>query len=277
MRFKINKNNKKYINIERSKSKKHFEKLSQTIIHSPEEYGISAQYTGVGTKILIIDSGCPYHKDIKVENEYQNFINDEENYHDEDGHGTIMAGLIKAKNKKTLIGIAADSDVLYAKVTDDNGDSKYAAVVSAILWGIIKNVDIIVMALGANYDYVLLHDAIKKAKKNNILIFAAAGNHIKEEDAEINYPAKYPEVFSVGNLTRTKKININIMQKVDFVLKNKTFISTYLKNKYTEISGSSVSTAIVAGLASLLIEKYNKTNKKERPKLIYSELQKILM
>jgi subtilisin family serine protease len=271
--------NQELINIDKLKSKKVVDKITKPIIYSPEDYGISSRYTGLGTKMLIIDSGKPRHKDIHTEGERHDFTAPEEeneNVFDEDGHGTIVSGIIASRKKSSIIGIAPDTQISYAKVTDKKGNSSYSAVVSAVLWGIVKKVDIIVIALGSQYDYHILHDAIKKASDNGICIFAAAGNHINEENSEVNFPARYPEVFSVGNLTRTKKVNEKILEKVDFAMKNKVTTSTYLKNKYINTSGSSVSTAFVAGLASLIMEKLREEKKRNMKKYIYSELQKIV-
>ena len=277
MRFKMNRRtDSDFINIDKLKSKKVVDKLTEPVIYSPEEYGLSAKYTGSGTRMLIIDSGTPEHKDIEIKAEQHDFVTDNDHIFDEVGHGTIMAGLIVSKNKRSIIGIAPDTEISYAKVTNNKGSSEYNAIISAMLWGIVKDVDIIVLALGSQYDYKILHDAIIKAKNQGIIIFAAAGNHINEDDSEINYPARYPEVYSVGNLTRAKKTNTKILEKVDFAMKNKVVTSTYLKNKYIQVSGSSISTALVAGLASLLIEKNKKIPKTEIPKIIYSELQAIV-
>jgi len=278
MRFKINKRtSEEFINIDELKNKKIVEKMVKSVAYSPEKYGISAQYTGEGTKILIIDSGNPRHKDIRNQGENHNFAGEDEGSSDTTGHSTIVSGLIAAKNRNSIIGIAPNSKILHAKVVDSKGNSDYNSVVSSILWGIVKEVDIIVMALGSQYDYGVMHDAIIKAYDTGICIFAAAGNHIKEEGSDINFPARYTEVYSVGSLTRSKKINEKILEKVDFALKNEVLISTHLKNKYIKTSGSSVSTALVSGLASLLIEKDNKrTTKKKMPKKIYCELQKII-
>jgi len=265
-----------FINIDKLKSRKVIDKLPETIVYSPEDYNISAKYTGEGTKILIIDSGTPEHKDIKINEESQDFASDKDDVIDNTGHATIISGLIAANNKRSIIGIAPNSTVLYAKAIDEKNNSNYNSIVSSILWGIVKDVDIIIMALGSQYDYKILHDAIKKAHQSGICIFAAAGNHLNKEDSEVNYPARYPEVYSVGNLTRSKKINTRILEKVDFSIKNKNVISTYLKDKYIQASGSSISTAIITGLASLLIEKNKKTNKNDMPKKVYSELQKII-
>lgn len=272
MRFKMNRKNDNFVNIDKLKSKKVLNKITDAIVYSPEEYGVSARYTGAGVKILVIDSGAPKHKSIKTRPEQHDFIG--EKPLDEEGHGTIVAGLISSKDKNSIIGIAPDAKVLYAKVANEKGNSEYNALVSSILWGIVKNVDVIVMALGSQYNYTILHDAIKKARNAGILIFAAAGNNITETD--INYPARYPEVYSVGNLKRIKKVNEKILEKVDFALKNKVVTSTYLNNKFIQVSGSSISTAFVAGLASLLIEKNKKVKKINMPKTIYSELQQLI-
>lgn len=276
MRFKMNRRNntKDFMNIDALRKKKMIDKIEEPVVYSPEEYGISAQYTGKNIKILVIDSGSPKHKDINKDSEKQDFASGDDNFYDSTGHGTMVAGIIASQKKSSIIGIAPKAEMLYAKVTDKNGDSSYGAIVSSLLWGIVRKVDIIIMALGAQYDYQVLHDAIKKAHENGILIFAAAGNDINEEDSEINYPARYPEVYSVGNLTRTKKNNVKILEKVDFAMKNKVFVSTYLKNKYINVSGSSMSTAFVAGLAALLIEKSKKEKKKYTPQTIYTQLQK---
>jgi subtilisin family serine protease len=246
------------------------DELVEPIIYSPSEWNISPQYTGEKIKICIIDSGSPQHKDIKIIGEQNNFCDNpskENNNDDKIGHSTIVSGIIGAKNKKGLIGIAPNSKIYYAKVVDKKGYISYNSVVSSILWAVVKDVDIIVMALGSQYDYRVLHDAIIKAYSSGICIFAAAGNDISKK-MEINFPARYPEVFSIGN--------INNKEKVDFVINNKEMYSTCLKNKYIKVSGSSISTAIVAGIASLLIEQLNIPNKYEVPTRINQELNKIL-
>jgi subtilisin len=269
-------NDTEFININELKKKQIVDKIPEPIIYSPEDYGISAKYTGEKVKILIIDSGVPTHKNIKNKKESHNFADENGETNDDTGHSTIVSGLIGSKNKQSLIGIAYNSELLFAKIINNKGDSDYNSIVSSILWGVVEDVDIIVMALGSQYDYKILHDAIIKARNRGICIFAAAGNHINEEGSEINYPARYPEVFSVGNLTRSKKTNLKILEKVDFAIKNKMTYSTYLKNKYVKTSGSSIATAIVAGIGSILIEKNKRTSKKNMPTKIYTELQKII-
>ena len=172
-----------------------------------------------------------------------------------------MSGIITANNKNTIVGFSYRSKLYFAKVIDDNGECNFNSVVAAILWAIVKDVDVIMMAFGTEYDYEILHDAIKKAYDNNICIVAAAGNEVNK----VNFPAQYKEVFSVG-ATKNK-------EKIDFILPNKNYFTTYLDNSYVKVSGSSISTSVITSLTSLLIEE---CKKEVPPKRIFYELNKIL-
>lgn len=256
--------------------KKNIKSISDTI--KPTQYYVSNGYTGKGVKIAIIDSGCPKHNDIPVEGEKISFCDDNLSVWDKCGHSTMVSGIIVSNNKNSIMGIAPDANLMYGKVINDTGQCSYNSMVAAVLWAVVKQVDIIVMALGSQYDYSVLHDAIIKAKKADICIFAAAGEDIKNEYGEVYFPARYPEVFSTGFLTRGKIKNIAIKERVDFYAPNKGLITTYLDNQYVKAYGSSVATAYFAGLSAVLIEKYRKTIPKyEIPSLIYSKLIKSLL
>lgn len=243
--------------------------LPNSILYSPSIFGINNGYTGKGVKIAILDSGCPRHKDIKYEGNKISLCEENSVADDKNGHATIISGVIKA-NSKTLIGIAPDAKMLYGKVIENNGQSSFNSLIAGILWAIVKDVDIIVIAMGTKYDYRVLYDAIKKAKEYGICVFAAAG-----ENEEIDYPAKYKEAFSAGFLTRYKAKNKILKKNVDFCLPNKGIYTTYLNNEYTKVTGSSISTAFFAGLAAVLIEQYKEENKTDIPKLVYKKLKTI--
>lgn len=255
----------------KSKSKA-IDKLSQPKIYLPSTYGISDKYTGINVKIAIIDSGLPDHKDIKINDieinkKSHSFCDNTKNVYDKLGHSSILTGIIKSKNDRSIIGLAPNVDLYFAKIIDDYNCSSFNSLVAAILWAIIKKVDIITISLGTDYNYQILHDAIKKAHNENICICAAGGDKI--QNATITFPAKYPEVFSVNSLSIKK-----LKEKIDFVIPTKNIYSTYIKNLYVKTSGSSVANAILTGLTALIIEKYKANNKKYSPQIILSELKK---
>ncbi len=253
------------------KKKRNIVKIIPTpIVYSPSDYKIDNRCTGKGVKIAILDSGYSYHKDMIFEGEKISFCERNISTEDKNGHSTIISGIIKSNNKKSIIGIAPNVKLLFGKVVDNKGQCNFNSLVAGVLWSIVKEVDIIIIAMGSQYDYRVLHDAIKKARSYGICIFAASG-----DNEELDYPSRYKEVFSTGFLTRYKKKNDLIKQNVDFYLPNKGLYTTYLDSKYVKVSGSSISTAFFAGLGAVLIEQYKREKKKNIPKLVFSKLDKI--
>jgi subtilisin family serine protease len=249
------------------------------VINSPVVYSLLSEekntFTGKGVSISVLDTGCPRHKDIKVSGTHINFYDSESDEYDKNGHSTMVSGVMSANNKSTIVGLIPHAKVLYGKVVDNKGKCEYNSLVAGILWSIVKNVDIIVISLGTQYNYPVLRDAIIKAKKNGICIFAASGKEVEKENGEADYPARYDEVFSVGCLPRSKNKRDMVKRKVDICLPNKKFYTTYLNNKYVRAGGSSMATAYVAGVAATIIEKYkNKIPSNEIPFLCYSKLIK---
>ena len=80
-------------------------------------------------------------------------------------------------------------------------DGDNTAPLSRIVEGIYKaleyNVDIINMSFGTAVNSSILYQAIKEACDKNVLIIASAGNN-GEDTGEVEYPAAYEEVISVG-------------------------------------------------------------------------------
>ena len=64
------------------------------------------------------------------------------------------------------------------------------------------------MSLGGKYKDLSLYKAIKKAVDHNILVVCAAGNDGDGQAPaeELNYPAGYNEVISVGSVSYEKKL-----------------------------------------------------------------------
>ncbi len=253
------------------KKRKIIDKIPSTIIYSPSAYGIYNKCTGKGVKIAILDSGCTNHKDIKFEGDKINFCEDNIAVHDKNGHATMISGIVKANNKKTIIGTAPHAQLLFGKVVNSKGQCSFNSLVAGVLWSIVKEVDIIIIAMGTQYNYRVLYDAIRKAREYGICIFAASG-----DSDQLDYPSRYDEVFSTGFLTRSKKKNNFIKENVDFYLPNRGLYTTYLDNKYVKVSGSSISTSFFAGLGAVLVEQYKKERKRNIPRLVYSELSKII-
>lgn len=262
------------INIESVNTRYHYDTLSKPVRHSASQFNVSRKYTGKGVKIALLDTGVPAHKDIMVDGDQVSFCDQNKAVVDRLGHATLMAGIISSNNSKGLRGVAPHSQILYGKVVSDVKECSFNTLIAGVLWSIIREVDIIVMALGTHYDYPIFHDSIIKAHSAGICIFAAAGN----DDKCVDFPADYPEVFSCGCLSRSKEKSVKIKEGVDFYLPNKTLYSSYLDNQYVRVGGSSVATAFFAGLGAVLIERYREeaVAKEKMPPKIYETIIKEL-
>ena len=134
------------------------------------------------------------------------------------------------------------------------------------------------VARGSN-DMPELHQAIKKAVANNILVVCAAGNEGDGDDStdEFGFPGCYNEVISVGaiNLERSPSDFTNSHNEIDFVAPGEKILSTYLNGKYATLSGTSMAAPHVSGALALIKDLVNNSFGRElsEPEL-YAQLIK---
>ena len=218
---------------------------------------------GKGITIAVLDTGCDTsHSDLQKQIVGgRNFTDDDGSnpdiFLDYNGHGTHVAGTIAARqNDDGVIGVAPEASLLIVKVLNKNGSGQYDWIIDGIHYAIEQKVDIISMSLGGPNDMPELHQAIKKAIANNILVVCAAGNEGDGDDAtdEFGYPGCYNEVISVGaiNLERRSSKFTNSHNEIDLVAPGEKIISTYLNGKYATLSGTSMAAPHVSGALALI-------------------------
>lgn len=221
-------------------------------------------YKGQGVKIAIIDSGCQVdHPDLKDriiggKNFTSEDNGDPSKYNDYNGHGTHVAGTIAAsENGKGVIGVAPQAQLIILKTLDKQGNGTYEATIEAIKYAILEKVDIISMSLGGSVDVPALHEVIKKAVDQEILVVCAAansgdGNALTSEYA---YPGYYTEVISVGAILNKVRIAAfsNSNNQIDLVAPGVNIVSTFINNQYATLSGTSMAAPHVTGALALII------------------------
>ncbi|TRZ35587.1 serine protease [Niallia circulans] len=222
-----------------------------------------AKSKGKGIKIAILDTGCDTtHPDLqeRIIGGY-NFTDDDNSnpdiYTDYNGHGTHVAGTIAAvENANGVVGAAPESSLLIVKVLNGQGSGQYDWIANGIHYAIEQNVDIISMSLGGPDDVQALHDAVKRAVDNQILVVCAAGNEGDGRDTteELGYPAAYNEVISVGSVdfTRSSSEFSNSNREVDLAAPGENILSTYLNGQYARLSGTSMAAPHVSGGLALI-------------------------
>ena len=238
--------------------------------YTPEILGVPAmEATGKGVKICVIDSGIPDHKSIGNISASANFAGSDDN-EDFIGHSTVVSGLIFGNKPDEFVGIAPDAEGYYAKVIDDSAKTRLDSIVAAVLWGTIKECDIICLALCSPVDSPSVHDAIRKANDSGVLVISCMG-----EPGQPAYPAMYEEVLSVGALTGQMQL-APFSEKGDVNIIGSKMMSTYFEQKYTIVSGSSISTALATGIAARFIEARRNTGSPIAPNIIKSVMTSAL-
>ncbi|TDW98814.1 S8 family serine peptidase [Kribbella sp. VKM Ac-2566] len=184
---------------------------------------------------------------------------------DGDGHGTAVAGIIAAgtSNGIGIAGVAWNAKIRPVKVLDDNGNGSDGKLVMGINWAVKNGARVINMSLGGGYANEIVHDAIKNAVANGVLVVAAVGNDGTAEFQQ--WPAAYPEVLSVGATDRNGVLtSFSSPRDVDVVAPGFGIASTAPRALtpsgsapyYTGLSGTSFSAAVVSGVAALVRNKW---------------------
>jgi subtilisin family serine protease len=135
---------------------------------------------------------------------------------DQQGHGTIIAGLIAAQtgNDIGIAGLAPSAELLVAKVVTARRTIPVEAEAKAIRWAVDHGARVINMSLGGLRDprdpsrdtYSRLEaDAVAYAVSKDVVVVAAVGNSDQAPRSPweyASYPAALPHVLGVSALAR---------------------------------------------------------------------------
>jgi len=111
-------------------------------------------------------------------------------------HGTYVAGIIAAmENNKGIMGIASEVTIMPLKVLDEFGDGDSDTVAKAIEYAIDNGADVINLSLAGYDDTTAAVQAINKAKDENVIVVAAAGNGWFWEGFDLDELRMYPVCY----------------------------------------------------------------------------------
>lgn len=232
---------------------------------------IPSQYTR--TKVAILDTGLSYHPAIRVAPTYVNFTN-EASALDQNGHGTHIAGTIggytsrPTKKARSFHGVFPEMPLVAVKAFDKEGSASLSSILQGIEWCIKHKIQIINMSFGLEQHHETLYDAIKLAHQQGLIMVAASGNDGKPS---LQFPARYPEVISVGSIDRQGKISAfsQYGTNLDIVAPGEEIFSTWIRKSFKTISGTSMACAHVSGVLALILS--------INPKLSAAEARRILL
>lgn len=233
-------------------------------IFAPKAWDITLGSPNV--KIAIVDTGVDYnHPDIAanyIQGGYD-FINNDNDPMDDNGHGTHVAGIASAVTNNS-IGVAgiSQSKILAEKVLSSSGSGSYSAVANGITHAANNGAKVISMSLGGRFDSFTLQNAVNYAWNKGALLVAAAGN---DYSGKISYPAAYANVIAVSALNQDDSFAVysNHGKKIELAAPGTGIYSAVPtgtcslcdSSGYKYLSGTSMATPFVSGSAGLVLSK----------------------
>ncbi len=199
-----------------------------------------------------------------IDDEGNGFIDDEhgwdfasqDNLPDDDyGHGTHVAGIVAARidNGIGIAGLAGAATIMPVDVFD-YAIGTYEDLIRAIVYATDNGAHVINMSLGASSYSLGEEMAVNYAFSRGVVVVAAAGN---TGDELLHYPAAHANAIAVASTTAQDVLSSFSTRGVwvDIAAPGSSIYSTVYGNSYRTMSGTSMATPHVAGLAALILSR----------------------
>lgn len=239
--------------------------------------------TGKGVTVCIVDTGVdlghPELTHVRLAG-WRDLVQDRREPYDDEGHGTLMAGIILARGR--LTGVAPDAALIAVKAISATGSGSDFRIASAVTFCTDPNQDgdgtdsahVISLSLGGTPSPYLgsaTEDAVNRAMDQGVIVVAAAGNDGRDDNGDVESPASVPRVISVGAVDRQgvvaafssrgrndgpspMPVREDPDRKPEVVAPGVEIASLLDGGGYAYATGTSPAAAFVAGIVALLLE-----------------------
>jgi subtilisin len=232
-----------------------------------------SHFSGRGIRVAILDTGLDLtHPDFAGRRiNSQSFVAGQ-SVQDVVGHGTHCTGTAcgpRQPGRAPRYGIAYNSEIFAGKVLNNQGSGTDSQILAGIEWALKNRCVVISMSLGAptrpGQPFSQIFEQVaRRVLAAGTLIVAAAGNdsHRPQSLNPVSHPANCPSILAVGALDQRLQVayfsnaglNPNGGQ-VDIAAPGVAVRSSWPHpTLYNTISGTSMATPHVAGIAALLAE-----------------------
>ncbi|MEM0197200.1 MAG: S8 family peptidase [Sulfolobales archaeon] len=245
------------------------------VVEAPEVWALNTTYGDAAygyqttIRVAVVDTGISYtHSDlygsidwcvVSLRNTKTFYRGTSlKNCDDPNGHGTHVAGIIAARLNSFGVAGVTPKAVLYAvRVLNANGGGYVSDVAKGIVEatkgpdntpGTSDDADVISMSLGGPHSQTL-YNAVLYAHSYNVVLVAAAGN---EGASTPSCPACYSEVIAVGAIDQNLSVPSWSNKNSDLVAPGVNILSTWPRNKYAYLSGTSMACPHVSAIVALM-------------------------
>jgi len=259
---------------------------SVPLINADDVWNLKDRYgkniTGLGIRIAFLDTGVDYnHPDLKnnyISEGSYDFVNNDNDPMDDNGHGTHVTGIAIGKGFESnyqYVGVAPDTKFYSFKILKKDGEGNFSTYYDAMMRALDPNkdgdfsdsVDIISLSFGTkepgnpNDNLCQVLDNVVKA---GVTVVVAAGN-LGPGQSTITSPGCARLGICVGSTNKKDIIASSssrgpvewkgdYMEKPDVVAPGVSIRSTKNNGGYEIYSGTSMATPHVAGAAALILQ-----------------------
>lgn len=235
---------------------------------------------GRGIRVGILDTGIdPTHPDLKGKTIlFKDFVEEQKSPYDDHGHGTHVAGTIAGGSASgTSIGVAPAVQLIVGKIFDEEGSADEMVIMNGLQWmadpdGNPSTPDAPMLVSNSWGGGVPGGDPADSAEcramdswvKLSMLPIFAAGNH-GPRASSVSLPAGCPSAVAVGATDENDVIakfssrgpvvwSTGTLMKPLISAPGVAVLSSTLGGRYGRMSGTSMATPHVAGVAALIYQ-----------------------
>ena len=221
--------------------------------------------------VAVVDTGVAINHEDLVDNLFVtqdntfgfDFVNNDDNPNDDEGHGTNVAGLAAARTNNA-IGVAGtmpdNLQILGVKVLDGGGGGSITDIANGIRYAAENGASFINLSLGGPGRNSFVEAAVEFAVSQGSTVFIAAGNSSVNLDSQSFFPASFGSqlqgaitVGSIDAVTQNLSSFSNLSStRVEVAAPGSNRVcATALNNNYTCLEGTSMATPIALGVGAV--------------------------
>ncbi|GAA1650955.1 S8 family serine peptidase [Catellatospora bangladeshensis] len=226
--------------------------------------------TGQGVSVAVLDTGFGLgHPDFAGRQIIAQSFIPGESPQDMHGHGTHCTGTAcgpPSPSDSRRYGVAGGAQIMVGKVLSNSGSGTDTNILAGINWAMVNGCKVISMSLGADVPTVsFAYEQVgRRALEAGSLIVAAAGNNARRRFGDpgfVGIPANSPSIMAVAAIDEMLDIahfsarsNPVPGGQVDIAGPGVNVYSSWPTPPHNAISGTSMATPHVAGIAALWAE-----------------------
>lgn len=211
-----------------------------------------------------------------------NFISNSNNFADDDNHGTHVAGIVVGAGQNIFSRPLVESKitVMPLKFLGAGGSGSTSNAIRAIYYAVDNGARIINNSWGGAGYSRALHEAIIYAYNHKVLVVSAAGNYSSNNDVTPMYPSNYdvPSNLSVASVSYYDDLSSFSnygARTVHMGAPGEYIESTVPGNAIMKMSGTSMATPFVAGMAALSLREASGLSGYQLKQLILASVKSV--